>query len=335
MQNLELELELTQRHFEEARSELEQFRQEMDSEASQTAALQDELAEVARRLDSREASHLQLAVELEQLQACLVVEQQRSEELAGQVEELDLLKEDLEETIVDRRREVKALRLSENQARAQVAEAEQVRAQAEMLIRQAEEKAAALEAALAAAQQQHQKEAAEARQREEALQQQAAGASREELEAAERRHMDAERRLIEVYSELESLRKDGSDREKMERRSLLLDKDLKAGNQELMALERLQSRWETEKQQMEAELAKAKAQAPGAAVVDESELNQYKLRCEDLRDSLRKQRAENEKLVERCDVLLKAKDLVENQRKEVESRLRTALRIQARQQGGY
>jgi hypothetical protein len=34
------------------------------------------------------------------------------------------------------------------------------------------------------------------------------------------------------------------------------------------------------------------------------------------------------------DVLIKAKELEEKQRKEVESRLRTALRIQARQQTG-
>jgi len=60
-----------------------------------------------------------------------------------------------------------------------------------------------------------------------------------------------------------------------------------------------------------------------------------KIRADDLRESLRKQRTENERLQERVDVLIKAKELEEKQRKEVESRLRTALRIQARQQGGF
>ena len=159
----------------------------------------------------------------------------------------------------------------------------------------------------------------------------------EAVKEAERRHLLAERRLIEVNAELESLRKDGGDRERLERKCLLLENDLKAANQELMTLERGQSRLETEKQQLAEELEKVKAggAAGGGAVVDEAEIRQWKLRADDLRESLRKQRTENERLQERVDVLIKAKELEEKQRKEVESRLRTALRIQARQQGGF
>lgn len=340
--HFELELELTQQQSSELRNEVDSLRQELESEVGQMGNLQDEMAEVMRRLESREASVLELEKQLAQAQECLQVEQDRSAELTGQLEELDLLREDLEETIVDRRREVKALRQSEAKAREYAEEckvvrveaesqAEKAKAEQERLRNQHEEELAQIEARLEVAQQRQAellKQLAEA--------EKAAGevANQAAVEEAERRHLAAEKRLVEVYAELEASRKGNVDRERLERRCILLENDLKAANQELVSMERLQSRWETEKQQMEEQLARAKA-APAAATVDEGEVRVLKIRCDELRDSLRKQRSENERLVERVDILVKAKELEEKRREEVESRLRTALRIQSRQQQGY
>lgn len=340
--HFELELELTQQQSSKLRSEVGSLRQELESEVGQMGSLHDEMAEVMRRLESREASILEMQTQLAQTQECLQVEQDRSAELTGQLEELDLLREDLEETIVDRRREVKALRVSEAKAREYAEEckvirveaegqAEKARLEQERLRKQHEEELAQIEARLEVAQQRQQElleQLAEA--------QQAAGevANQAAVEDAERRHLAAEKRLVEVYAELEASRKGSADRERLERRCILLENDLKAANQELLSMERLQSRWETEKQQMQEELSRAKA-APAVATMDEGEVRVLKIRCEELRDSLRKQRSENERLVERVDILMKAKELEEKRREEVESRLRTALRIQSRQQQGY
>ncbi len=346
---LELELELTQKQLADVQSSsgdlqtrLNSAEQEAADELKQITALQDEMAETSRRLELREGEMEQWSRRLGELQASLDEVRETESNLRLEMEELELLKEDLEETIVERRRELKALRASESEARAYAEECKGIREGAEAEI-------AAAQNELVSYRQTHQDELsslgsrlAAALQREEELKQVAGSANQEAVKEAERRHLEAERRLIEVNSELDSLRRDGSDRERLERKCLLLENDLKAANQELMTLERAQSRLETEKQQLAEELEKVKAGSGGpvlaaaaAGAGDEAEIKQWKIRADDLRESLRKQRTENERLQERVDVLIKAKELEEKQRKEVESRLRTALRIQARQQGGF
>jgi chromosome segregation ATPase len=309
----EFELELTQQRLVEATAlaeSLPQVRQEVER-------LQDELAQALAKLDSRD---LRLDEQAEQI-----------EQLRSEIEELDLLREDLEETIVARRRELRELRVSEAEARelAEQAEARKLSAEADQArLRSAQEQELArLEEIL-------ERSRARAEELEKQLEQVSTVANQEAIAEAERRHLAAERRLVELMAEVDSLRSGGSDRERLERRVLLLENDLKAANQEVLNLERAQSRLETERNQLQEEVQRFKNQ-PAAADggADEGELRQWKLRCEDLRESLRKQRAENERLTERVDVLIKAKELEERQRKEVESRLRTALRIQSRQQG--
>lgn len=341
---LELELELTQKQLADFQSKsgelqtrLTAAEQEAADELKQITSLQDEMAETSRRLELRENEMEQWSRRLGELQATLDEVRETESNLRLEMEELELLKEDLEETIVERRRELKALRVSESEARAYAEECKAIRDSADAKIQAAQAEVVSLR-------QSHQDEVkglgerlAASLQREEELKAVARNVNQDAVKDAERRHLEAERRLIEVNSELESLRRDGSDRERMERKCLLLENDLKAANQELMTLERAQSRLETEKQQLAEELEKAKAGAGGGGggAADEAEIKQWKLRADDLRESLRKQRTENERLQERVDVLIKAKELEEKQRKEVESRLRTALRIQARQQGGF
>lgn len=346
---LELELELTQKQLNDfqtsngdLQTRLSAAEQEAADELKQITSLQDEVAETSRRLELRENEMEQWSRRLGELQASLDEVRETESNLRVEMEELELLKEDLEETIVERRRELKALRASEGEARAYAEESKAIREGAEAKIQ-------AAQAELVSFRQAHQDELnglserlAAALQREEELKQVAGSANQDAVREAERRHLEAEKRLIEVNSELESMRRDGSDRERMERKCLLLENDLKAANQELMTLERSQSRLETEKQQLAEELEKARAGSGGpilaaaaAGAGDEAEIKQWKIRADDLRESLRKQRTENERLQERVDVLIKAKELEEKQRKEVESRLRTALRIQARQQGGF
>lgn len=313
------------------------------------------------------ASELQLQLEVAALAAASALEQLEAErgrcqELQVQVDELELLREDLEETIVARRRELKVLRQFEVEAKASVDEARLESGEAgtrlTMVLREFE-----------SAQAVHAQEVAALQDQVRALQGQlAAGASSQELDQvravaaaevaalqnevrslqeqlatrptgdealrdAERRHLDAERRLVAVKQELDEARSGGAS-ERLERRCLLLETDLKAANQELMALERLQQRWETERTVLNDQITALRNNRPSAAGGDEGgEIGQWKSRCDDLRETLRKQRADNDRLQERIEVLMKAKDLEEKQRKEVESRLRTALRIQARQQG--
>ena len=342
----ELELELTQRQLAELQastgdlqSRLTSAEQEAADELRQITSLQDEMAETSRRLENRENEMEQWSRRLGELQATLDEVRETESNLRLEMEELELLKEDLEETIVERRRELKALRLSEGEARAYAEECKTFRDGAEGKIQ-------AAQAEVVSFRQAHQDELtalgerlAASLQREEELkvlaEQAKNSVNQDAVKEAERRHLEAEKRLIEVNSELDSLRRDGGDRERLERKCLLLENDLKAANQELMTLERGQSRLETEKQQLAEELEKVKAGGGGGGGADEAEIRQWKLRADDLRESLRKQRTENERLQERVDVLIKAKELEEKQRKEVESRLRTALRIQARQQGGF
>lgn len=341
----ELELELTQRHLAELQSSssdlqarLTSAEQEAADELKQLTSLQDEMAETSRRLERRESEMEQWSSRLDELQATVDELRETEGNLRLEVEELDLLREDLEETIVERRRELKVLRASEAEARAYAEECKVFRDEAEGKIAAAQSEIQALRQ-----RQESELKALEERSRQQleelqALAEQAKNSvNQDAVREAERRHLEAEKRLIEVNAELDTLRKDGGDRERLERRCLLLENDLKAANQELMTLERSQSRLETEKQQMSEELEKARAAvaAGGGGAADEGEIRQWKLRADDLRESLRKQRTENERLQERVDVLIKAKELEEKQRKEVESRLRTALRIQARQQGGF
>lgn len=345
----ELELELTQKQASDLQERLDDARREIEAETAQITHLQDELGELMRRVESKEAAHEKLLSNIQDLEQSLQDAQDRCQTMEGEAEELELLKEDLEETIVDRRRELKALRLSENEARAYAEECKVFRVEAEQKIQiaQAEQERLRTSHEQELGQLEERLERSRLRQEElvgmvEAARQ---SASQDDLKEAERRHMEAERQLIQVRGELDSLKKDGGDRERLERRCLLLENDLKAANQELMSLERSQARWETEKQELSEEITRLKTTAPspfvapaGGAVsggADEGELRQWKLRADDLREALRKQRTENERLQERVDVLIKAKELEEKQRKEVESRLRTALRIQARQQQGY
>ena len=337
----ELELELTQKQLadlQSSSSELQQklsaAEQEAADEHKQITSLQDEMAETSRRLEMRESEMEQWSGRLGELQAQVDELLENDTSLRQELEELQLLHEDLEETVVERRRELKSLRVSEAEARALAESAKAIRAEAEQSVQAAQQELQALK----------QSQETELRSLEERLAHLSAqaevaqnSANDEAVKEAERRHMAAEKRLIEVYGELESLKKDGSDRERLERRCLLLETDLKAANQELMTLERNQSRLDAEKQQLSEELEKLKANPAAAApsAGDEAEIRQWKIRADDLRESLRKQRTENERLQERVDVLIKAKELEEKQRKEVESRLRTALRIQARQQGGF
>ncbi len=346
---LELELELTQKQMADfqasnldLQTRLTAAEQDAADELKQITSLQDEMAETSRRLESRENEMEQWSRRLGELQAMLDEVRETESNLRMEMEELELLKEDLEETIVERRRELKALRISEAEARAYAEECKLFRESAEAEIQ-------AAQGELVSLRQSHQDEVkvlgerlASSLLREEELKALATEAknnvNQDALRDAERRHLEAEKRLIEVNAELDSLRRDGSDRERLERRCLLLENDLKAANQELMTLERSQSRLETEKQQLAEEMEKLKVAGTGSAgapASDEAEIRQWKLRADDLRESLRKQRTENERLQERVDVLIKAKELEEKQRKEVESRLRTALRIQARQQGGF
>lgn len=339
----ELELELIRKQANDLQDQLEAAHKEIESETHQVTRLQDELAEAMRRVESAEGRHEELQAAQQEVQNQLQQAQERIQELETQNEELDLLREDLEETIVDRRREVKTLRASEAEARAYAEECKLFRVEAEQRVQNAEGEQERLRRVHEQELKQLEElvERAHARQEELVAQAEAAKQSvnQEALKEAERRHLEAERQLIQVRGELDALKKDGGDRERLERRCLLLENDLKAANQELMALERTQSRWETEKQQLTEELTRLKsapAPAPtGGAPVDEAELRQWKIRSEELREGLRKQRTENERLQERIEVLIKAKELEEKQRKEVESRLRTALRIQARQQQGY
>jgi chromosome segregation protein len=347
----QLELELTQQQAVDLQDQLDQARREIESETAQITHLQDELGELMRRVEAKEAAQEKLLASVQELEQSLQEAQDRCLTLEGEAEERELLKEDLEETIIDRRRELKTLRQSENEARAFAEECKQARLEAEQRVQ-------AAEGELVRLRQVHQQEVSQlaerldrSRLRQEELQTQvevaqASAASQDALKEAERRHLEAEKQLILVRDELFELKRDGSDRERLERRCLLLENDLKAANQELMSLERSQTQWDSEKQQLTEEIARLKVTPPspfvsgpvaGAPVStggDEAELRQWKLRADDLRESLRKQRSENERLQERVDVLIKAKELEEKQRKEVESRLRTALRIQARQQGG-
>ncbi len=376
--HLEFELELQQQQSQEWQAQADRYRHDLENELHQMARLQDELAESVRRAEARERELETLRAEYQSLETSVQVfqvghqqlqeqhrlalgrleeaEQQLGQlselreaneaqaeqlsELQTQVEELDLLKEDLEETIVDRRRELKALRQSE-------AEARQYCDESRSLVEAAEARAAAAESECQRLKQAQELELARLeetigrhRQREEELLAQVEEArnsvNREAVADAERRHLDAERRLAQVYEEMQKLRQEGtrsSEQERLERRCVLLENDLKAANQDLMSMERLRSRWDEEKQQLTEELQKLKAAPAISGGADEGELRQWKLRCEDLREAARTKQSEIERLRERVDVLLKAKEFEEKQRKEVESRLRTALRIQSRQQG--
>lgn len=347
----ELELELTQKQLADLQSssgdlqqKLTSAEQEAADELKQITSLQDEMAETSRRLELRETEMEQWSGRMGELQAQVTELLENDVNLRQELEELQLLHEDLEETVVERRRELKALRVSENEARAYAEECKSFRAEAEQLVQDAQGEVQALKQAHESELRALEERLEKSRERQEELQRQVEEAKNsvndEAVKEADRRHMAAEKRLIEVYAELESLKKDGSDRERLERRCLLLETDLKAANQELMTLERNQANFESEKQQLSDQLEKLKANPVSMAVAatgggDEAEIRQWKLRADDLRESLRKQRTENERLQERVDVLIKAKELEEKQRKEVESRLRTALRIQARQQGGF
>jgi len=345
LQEHELELELTQTQLADLQSSSSDLQQQLTSaqqdaadELKQITSLQDEMAETSRRLELRETEMEQWSGRMGEMQAQVDELLENDTNLRQEMEELQLLHEDLEETVVDRRRELKALRISESESRALAVEAKAFRAEAEQMVQAARDELQRLK-------QSHQAESRALEAQQEALLCQVEEAKNnvndDAVKEAERRHMAAEKRLIEVFGELESLKKDGSDRERLERRCLLLETDLKAANQELMTLERNQASFESEKQQLSDQLARLQANpvtaaasvAPGAG--DDAEIRQWKLRADDLRESLRKQRTENERLQERVDVLIKAKELEEKQRKEVESRLRTALRIQARQQGGF
>jgi len=375
LHHLEFELELQQQQAQEWQAQADRYRHDLENESQQMSRLQDELAESVRRVEARErdletlrteyqsletsvqvfqVGHQQLQEEhrqalarldeadqqLAQLREASEAQEERLSELQVQLEELDLLKEDLEETIVDRRRELKALRQSE-------AEARQYCDESRSLVEAAEARAAAAENECHRLKQAQELELARLeetvgrhRQREEELLAQVEEArnsvNREAIADAERRHLDAERRLAQVYEEMQKLRQEGtrsSEQERLERRCVLLENDLKAANQDLMSMERLRSRWDEEKQQLSEELQKLKAAPASSGGADEGELRQWKLRCEDLREAARTKQSEIERLRERVDVLLKAKEFEEKQRKEVESRLRTALRIQSRQQG--
>lgn len=321
----------------------EEMRVALEEEQQRSGSLQTQLEEAEQRCSNalaRLESEGEVAAEL---QVTLQAEQERIQELQTQLEELDLLREDLEETIIARRREVKALRLSEAEAREYAEEARAIREEAESRLEAHNQEVANLRRQVQEVQAAREQEVAALRSAVHELEQKLTDAApTEALKEAERRHLDSERRLISVYKELEELRKKdvGGNMERLERRCLLLENDLKAANNELMSLERLQSNWEAEKTQLKEELAKLKnspaaAGGPAAGAGDEGEVKQWKLRCDDLRETLRKARMDNDKLQERIEVLIKAKELEEKQRKEVESRLRTALRIQARQQGGF
>ena len=370
--HLEFELELQQQQGQESQSQVERYRLDLESEIRQMAVLQDELAEAVRRAEARErdlealraehsrlessaqvfqVGHQQLQdqyqslqAELEELRAQLqeseASHEERLAELQTELEEADLLKEDLEETIVDRRRELKALRQSEAEARQYCDESKSLVEAAEARASQAEVEAQRLKQAQEAELARLEEAIGRQRQREEDLLAQVEearqSANQGAVAEAERRHLDAERRLAQAYEELQKLRQEGSrssEHERLERRCVLLENDLKAANQDLMSMERLRSRWDEEKQQLTEELQKARAQGAAGGGADEGELRQWKLRCEDLREAARTKQSEIERLRERVDVLVKAKEFEEKQRKEVESRLRTALRIQSRQQG--
>jgi chromosome segregation ATPase len=338
----ELELELTQRHLAEQQSSIGELKarltsaeQEAADELKQLTSLQDEMATTSRMLERRELEAEQWSTRVNELQTALDELRQTEGNLRLELEELDLLREDLEETIVERRRELKALRHSEGEARAYAEECKVFREEAEGKIAAAQAEVQVLRQRQESELKSLEERSRQQREELQALAEQARNSvNQDAVKEAERRHLEAEKRLIEANAELETLRKDSADRERLERRCLLLENDLKAANQELMTLERSQSRLEGEKQQISEELEKLKA-AGAAGGADEAEIRQWKLRADDLRESLRKQRTENERLQERVDVLIKAKELEEKQRKEVESRLRTALRIQNRQQGSF
>jgi len=357
------ELDLTRGELTHAREEAERFRRQADElrqEAQgtkvtlelQAAALAESrgryavLEEAHARLQEQHRESGDLAERLQAQAAELELAQARVEALQGELEELDLLREDLEESIIDRRREVKALRQSEREARQFAEECGAFRSEAETRVRLAESVAETMRTA----QQQSSDELKELRERlaaEEKLRLEATAnleVHQGAFQAARRRLLDAERRATEsaaqvqaLQTQIETLKAQPAVDPSLQRRCELLQLELNNAVRESADLERAKTQLEFQKRQLQEELARAR-QAPSTPVVPvvnqpselELELRQHKLRADELRESLRKQRQDNERLQERLEHLMKAKEQEEQQRKEIEYKLRVALRNQAR-----
>jgi chromosome segregation ATPase len=321
---LHLESDGLQTNLEMALEELQATREQFDRTQNELDETQTALDHVETKLLQAAELHRLASVELLSQQILCVEAQSSRDELEARIVELDLeleeaglLQEDLEETIVDRRREIRELRAAQ-------LDAQKLRVEAEELIQLVELKELQLEQRVNAS-------AHLASQREDEL------LRALELAQEQMRQLDQNSANLvalqrdQVESIQGRLAEAEQDKLRTELRSRILEQELKE------ALEKPRQRVADEEElrlraqvaQLQGALAAAESQLSSPASMTEAD--QWKAKFEEIRETLQTQRRQNDELSNLLKLNQARANEAEERCRELDIKLRNSLRARARE----
>ena len=315
--SIQQQLALTETRLTDTRGELDMTRAELAQAVESGATWERQAQLVDGRLEESEAAHS--------------ATQARLAEIEVELEEANLLQEDLEETIVDRRREIRELRAGR-------AESQKMRTEAEDLMTVLRHHEAALEQRLA-------NSAQLSRQREDELTRAleiAEGQLRLQASQGAQELAVSQEQVVALQDRLSKIE---MDKVRVELRGRILEKDLKDALDQVTSLQSQtaisQSTTHTtddvevrlRAQVADLQKALADAEAKSATMGARTDGDQWKKKFEEVLETLQSQRRQNEELGNLLKLNQARANEAEERCRELDIRLRNSLRARARE--GY